>query len=66
MPFLHCAHHRCANEADIVWLTALCSHRVKVYFVTNRHMSAMSQLTVVQLMANTSPTLHQHFTISRP
>ena len=35
-------------------------HWVKVYFMTNRHMSAVRRPTVNRLMADTSPTLHQH------
>ena len=38
---------------------------VKVYFMTNRHMLAVSRSTVGQLTADTSPTLCQHFTVCR-
>ena len=38
---------------------------VKVYFVTNRHMSTMSRSTVGQLMVDTSPTLCHKLAVSQ-
>ena len=40
--------------------------RVKVYSMTNQHMSAMSPPTVGRLMADTLPTLHRQLAVSRP